>query len=70
MNSGEKSDYGNGVKFALRRYDGSGWNAADDASHYGLSSNFVTADSIVILDLNRNLLWGSIPQPSKALPEI
>ena len=70
LNSGEKSDYGNGVKFALRRYDGSGWNAADDASHYGLSSNFVTADSIVILDLNRNLLWGSIPQPSKALPEI
>lgn len=70
LNSGEKSDYGNGVKFALRRYDGSGWNAADDASHYGLSSNFVSADSIVILDLNRNLLWGSIPQPSKALPEI
>lgn len=70
LNSGEKSDYGNGVKFALRRYDGSGWNATDDASHYGLSSNFVTADSIVILDLNRNLLWGSIPQPSKALPEI
>lgn len=70
LNSGEKSDYGNGVKFALRRYDGSSWNAADDASHYGLSSDFVAADSIVILDMNRNLLWGSIPQPSKALPEI
>lgn len=70
LNPGEKSDYGNGVKFALHRTDGSDWDASDDASHYGLSYSFAQADSIVILDLNRNLLWGATPRPTNALPEI
>lgn len=70
LNPGEKSDYGNGVKFALHRTDGSDWDASDDASHYGLSYSFAQADSIVILDLSRNLLWGATPRPTNALPEI
>jgi len=70
LNPGEQSDYGNGVKFALRRTDGSDWDATNDASHYGLSYSIAQADSIVILDQNRNLLWGAIPRATNALPEI
>lgn len=70
LNPGEKSDYGNGVKFALRHMDGSDWDSSNDPSFYGLSYNFVQADSIVILDLNGNILWGKSPRPTNALPEI
>ncbi|MCQ2107642.1 MAG: hypothetical protein MJZ05_02645 [Fibrobacter sp.] len=70
LNPGEKSDYGSGVKFALHHANWQGWNASDDASHYGLTCDFAQADSIVVLDQKGNLLWGGVPYPANALLEI
>ena len=65
LNSGDKSDYGNGVQFALHHPNGTGdFNVTDDPSHHNLNNyEMVEADSIVVLDSRGNLLWGSAPQP-------
>ena len=65
LNSGDKSDYGNGVQFALHHPNRTNdFNAADDPSHHNLNNyEMVEADSIVVLDSRGNLLWGSAPQP-------
>ena len=65
LNSGDKSDYGNGVQFALHHPNRTNdFNAADDPSHYNLNNyEMVEADSIVVLDSSGNLLWGNAPQP-------
>jgi hypothetical protein len=64
LNSGEKSDFGNGVKFALHHSNEQNWNVADDPSHYGLTHEMSQADSIAVFDLSGSLLWGAIPQSS------
>lgn len=69
LNPGEKSDFGNGVKFALHHTDYQNWNAADDPSHSGLTHQMSQADSIVVLDLSGQLLWGTIPQPAVGAPK-
>lgn len=69
LNPGEKSDFGNGVKFALHHSDEQNWNVADDPSHYGLTHEMSQADSIVVLDLNGGLLWGAIPQSLDGVPK-
>lgn len=68
LNPGERSDFGSGVNFELHYSDWSnGFDASDDPSHHGLSAvDFVEADSIVVLDGNGNLLWGSVPEPEFA----
>ena len=65
LNSGDKSDYGNGVQFALHHPNRTNdFNAVDDPSHHNLNnSGMVEADSIVVLDRRGNLLWGGVPQP-------
>lgn len=65
LNSGDKSDYGSGVQFALHHPNRTNdFNAADDPSHHNLNnSGMVEADSIVVLDRRGNLLWGGVPQP-------
>lgn len=65
LNSGDKSDYGSGVQFALHHPNRTNdFNAADDPSHHNLNnSGMVEADSIVVLDRRGNLLWGYAPQP-------
>ncbi len=65
LNSGDKSDYGNGVQFSIHHPNWtSDFNAADDPSHYGLDNlEMAEADSIVVLDSIGNLLWGNAPQP-------
>ena len=65
LNSGDKSDYGNGVQFALHHPNRTNdFDAADDPSHHGLNNyEMVEADSIVVLDGRGNLLWGGVPQP-------
>ena len=66
LNYGDKSDFGSGVQFAIHHENYTeDFIVSDDPSHYGLkSSEFVEADSIVVLDHLGNLLWGSVPQPS------
>ena len=65
LNAGEKSDYGNGVQFALHHPNWTDdFNADDDPSHYNLKSGeMAEADSVLILDKLGNLLWGHAPQP-------
>ena len=65
LNPGEKSDFGNGVQFELHLPNWlNSYNASDDPSNHGLNeAMFAQADSILVLDLNGNLLWGSVPQP-------
>lgn len=65
LNPGEKSDFGNGVQFELHLPNWeNNFNAMDDPSNYGLNEfMFTEADSILVLDLNGNLLWGSVAQP-------
>lgn len=65
LNAGEKSDYGNGVQFALHHPNwADDFNADDDPSHYNLKSGeMAEADSVLILDRLGNLLWGHAPQP-------
>lgn len=65
LNSGEKSDYGNGVQFALYHPNRTNdFNAIDDPSHYNLNNyEMQEADSIVVLDKRGNLIWGNAPQP-------
>lgn len=65
LNPSEKSDFGNGVSFEIH-YPGwtAEFDASDDPSHYGLGDNDLSvADSVLVLDLNGNLLWGKVPQP-------
>ena len=69
LNPGEKSDFGNGVKFALHHSNYQNWNAADDPSHYGLTHEMSQADSIVVFDRSGRLLWGAIPQQSQGAPK-
>ena len=67
LNPGEKNAFGNGAQFALHNVNWQdGFSASDDPSHHGLSRNLSAADSIVVLDRNGNLLWGSVPQPKFA----
>ena len=68
LNPGEKTNYGNGAKFTLRHTDWQNWDPTNDPSHYGLSYSFAQADSIVIMDLNGNLLWGSVPKAEVEKP--
>jgi len=65
LNSGEKSDYGNGVQFALHHPNRTNdFNAIDDPSHYNLNNyEMQEADSIIVLDKRGNLIWGNAPQP-------
>ncbi|MBO4783164.1 MAG: hypothetical protein J5521_00250 [Lachnospiraceae bacterium] len=65
LNYGDKSDFGSGVQFEIHHENYTeDFVASDDPSHYRLnSSEFVEADSIVVLDRLGNLLWGSVPQP-------
>ncbi len=65
LNPGESTNYGNGVKFEIH-YPGwsKDFDASDDPSHYNITGwNLVEADSVVLLDLNGNLLWGNVPKP-------
>lgn len=70
MNPGESSDYGNGVRFAVHHENWQNWDAYDDPSHAGLSQEFAATESIVVLDLNGNILWGNVPQLSNVVVEI
>lgn len=64
LNPGEKSDFGNGVQFEIFHDNWTNdFYAMDDPSHHNLGSDFVEADSVLILDKNGNLLWGGVPQP-------
>ena len=65
LNPGELSNYGNGVKFELHYPSWSkGFSAGDDPSHYNINGwEQVEADSVVLLDLKGNLLWGNVPRP-------
>lgn len=66
LNPGEKVDYGNGFKFELHYPNHqSRFDAFDDPSYHGIfGREEVVADSVVVLDLNGNLLWGHAPRPS------
>ena len=65
LKPGRRSD---AVKFGLHARDWSisAYNANDDPSYHGIGTgqNLQVADSVVVLDLNGNLLWGSVPQPN------
>lgn len=65
LNPGEKTVYGNGVKFEIYHEDNSqSISVADDPSYHGITGyELVEADSVVILDLSGNLLWGHAPSP-------
>ncbi|WP_407442804.1 LamG-like jellyroll fold domain-containing protein [Fibrobacter sp.] len=65
LSPGESVAYGNGVKFELHYPSWSqGFDASDDPSHYNITGwDLVEADSVVLLDLNGNLLWGNVPKP-------
>lgn len=65
LNPGEKVDYGNGVKFELHYPNwAEGFDASDDPSHYNITGwGQVVADSVVLLDLGGNLIWGKVPKP-------
>jgi len=66
LNPGEKSDYENGVKFAMYNpVNPKNYNAYDDPSYSRIvaSREFVVADSAIVLDLHGNLLWGNAPRP-------
>lgn len=66
LNSGEKTVYGNGVKFEIYHADNSQtFDVADDPSYHGITGfDQIEADSVVILDLSGNLLWGHAPSPT------
>ena len=56
------------VKFGLhaRGWSESAYSVSDDPSHHGIGTgqNLQVADSVVVLDLNGNLLWGNVPRPN------
>jgi len=56
------------VKFGLhaRGWSSSAYNAYDDPSYHGIGTgqNLQVADSVVVLDMNGNLLWGGVPRPT------
>lgn len=56
------------VKFGLHAqgWSSSAYNAYDDPSYHGIGTgqNLQVADSVVVLDLNGNLLWGNVPRPN------
>ena len=56
------------VKFGLhaRGWSSSAYNAYDDPSYHGIGTgqNLKVADSVVVLDMNGNLLWGGVPRPN------
>ena len=58
----------NAVKFGLHAqgWSESAYSASDDPSHHGIGTgqNLLVADSVVVLDLNGNLLWGKVPRPN------
>lgn len=66
LNPGEKTVYGNGAKFEIYHADNSHiFDVTDDPSYHGISGyEQVEADSVVILDLSGNLLWGHAPSPT------
>lgn len=66
LNPGEKSDFGDGVKFAMyNSANAKDYNAYDDPSYTGITTmrEFVIADSAIVLDRYGNLLWGNPPRP-------
>lgn len=70
LNPKEKSDFGNGVQFALHYENWQGnWNANNDPSHAALTQDWNVADSIVALDLQGNILFGFAPQPQFSAPK-
>ena len=56
------------VKFGLhaRGWSESAYSVSDDPSHHGIGTgqNLKVADSVVVLDMNGNLLWGGVPRPN------
>ena len=56
------------VKVGLhaRGWSESAYSVSDDPSHHGIGTgqNLQVADSVVVLDLNGNLLWGNVPRPN------
>jgi len=56
------------VKFGLHAqgWSESAYSVSDDPSHHGIGTgqNLQVADSVVVLDLNGNLLWGNVPRPN------
>ena len=58
----------NAVKFGLHAqgWSESAYSVSDDPSHHGIGTgqNLQVADSVVVLDLNGNLLWGNVPRPN------
>ncbi len=67
LNPGERNAFGNGAQFALHNVNWlDGFSASDDPSHHGLTRELTSADSVVVLDRNGNLLWGNVPQPKFA----
>ena len=67
LKPGNSSDV---VKFGLHAHNwsASAYNSSDDPSYHGIGAgqNLLVADSIVVLDLNGNLLWGNVPRPQFA----
>ena len=67
LKPGNSSDV---VKFGLHAHNwsASAYNSSDDPSYHGIGTgqNLLVADSIVVLDLNGNLLWGNVPRPQFA----
>ncbi|MBO7061883.1 MAG: hypothetical protein J6W54_12435 [Fibrobacter sp.] len=65
LKPGRRSD---AVKFGLHAqgWSESAYSASDDPSHHGIGTgqNLQVADSVVVLDLNGNLLWGGVPRPN------
>ncbi|MDR3000697.1 MAG: LamG domain-containing protein [Fibromonadaceae bacterium] len=62
LNPGEKTEFGAGAQFELHYPDWTAdWNTDDDPSHSGLTAVLAPSDSLVVLDLNGNVLWGYIP---------
>ena len=62
------------VKFGLhaRGWSESAYSVSDDPSHHGIGTgqNLKVADSVVVLDMNGNLLWGGVPRPTFSNNEV
>lgn len=65
LNPGEKTFYGNGAKFELFHTNYTAdFNVDDDPSYHGITGReLAEVDSVVVLDLAGNVLWGHAPSP-------
>ncbi len=66
LNPNEQTAYGNGAKFELFHLNhASDFDVSDDPSYYGIKGReLAEADSVVVLDLAGNVLWGHAPAPT------